>query len=99
MHKEELGHAAFGYKLLRRNLQRDPEHGREKLIHYLKKWYPAGLDMFGKSGSKRQHEFMRWGLRRRTNEQMREEFEEEVNALLDRLEVPIPDATAGRRFL
>jgi len=99
VHKEELGHAAFGYKLLRRHLQRDPEHGREKLIHYLKKWYPAGLDMFGKSGSSRQHEFMKWGLRRRTNEEMRAEFEAEVNALLGRLEVPIPDPTAGRRFL
>jgi ring-1,2-phenylacetyl-CoA epoxidase subunit PaaA len=99
VHKEELGHAAFGYKLLRRYLQRDPEHGREKLIQYLKKWYPAGLDMFGKSGSSRQYEFMKWGLRRRTNEEMRAEFEAEVNALLGRLEVPIPDPIAGRRFL
>jgi ring-1,2-phenylacetyl-CoA epoxidase subunit PaaA len=99
VHKEELGHAAFGYKLLRRHLQRDPEHGREKLVHYLRKWYPAGLDMFGKSGSKRQHDFLHWGLRRRTNEQMRDEFQAEVNALLNRLEVPIPDPTVGRRFL
>jgi ring-1,2-phenylacetyl-CoA epoxidase subunit PaaA len=99
VHKEELGHAAFGYKLLRRYLQRDPEHGREKLIQYLKKWYPAGLDMFGKSGSSRQYEFMKWGLRRRTNEEMRAEFEAEVNALLGRLAVPIPDPIAGRRFL
>jgi ring-1,2-phenylacetyl-CoA epoxidase subunit PaaA len=99
VHKEELGHAAFGYKLLRRYLQRDPEHGREKLSQYLKKWYPAGLDMFGKSGSSRQYEFMKWGLRRRTNEEMRAEFEAEVNALLGRLAVPIPDPIAGRRFL
>src|SRR5215472_7389808 len=75
------------------------QHGREKLVHYLGKWYPAGLDMFGKSGSKRQHDFLRWGLRRRTNEQMRDEFQAEVNALLNRLEVPIPDPTVGRRFL
>jgi hypothetical protein len=38
------------------------------------------------------------GLRRRTNEQMRDEFTAEVNNLLTKLEIPIPDAIAGRRF-
>jgi 1,2-phenylacetyl-CoA epoxidase catalytic subunit len=54
--------------------------------------------MFGKSGSKRQFDYVRWGLRRRTNEQMRDEFTAEVNNLLTKLEIPIPDPAAGRRF-
>lgn len=99
VHKEELGHAAFGHRILRRVIQRDTEHGRERIAHYLKKWYPAGLDMFGKSGSKRQGDFVKWGLRKRTNEQMRDEFIAEVNGLLARLEIPIPDPHAGRRYL
>ena len=74
VHKEELGHAAFGYRLIRRYLQREGDRGRELLIKHLAKWYPAGLDMFGKSGSKRQFDYVRWGLRRRSNEQMRDEF-------------------------
>ena len=68
VHKEELGHAAFGYRLIRRYLQREGDRGRALLIKHLAKWYPAGLDMFGKSGSKRQFDYVRWGLRRRSNE-------------------------------
>jgi len=84
--------------LIRRYLQREGDRGRELLIKHLAKWYPAGLDMFGKSGSMRQFDYVRWGLRRRSNEQMRDEFTAEVNNLLTKLEIPIPDAAAGRRF-
>jgi 1,2-phenylacetyl-CoA epoxidase catalytic subunit len=55
--------------------------------------------MFGKSGSKRQNDYVRWGLRKRTNEQMRDDFTQEVNNLLTKLEIAPPDATAGRRYL
>jgi ring-1,2-phenylacetyl-CoA epoxidase subunit PaaA len=99
VYREELGHAAFGYRLMRRYLEREGARGRELLIKHLYKWYPAGLDMFGKSGSKRQFDYMRLGLRRRSNEQMRAEFEAEVNNLLSKLEIPAPDPTAGRRYL
>lgn len=98
VHKEELGHAAFGHRLIRRYLQREGDAGRARLIEHLAKWYPAGLDMFGRSGSKRQADYIRWGLRRRTNEELRKEFTVEVNSLLARLEIPIPDPAAGRRF-
>ncbi len=99
VYREELGHAAFGYRLMRRHLEREGERGRALLIKHLAKWYPAGLDMFGKSGSKRQSDYVRMGLRRRSNEQMRAEFEAEVNNLLTKLEIPIPDPTAGRLYL
>ncbi len=98
VHKEELGHAAFGYRLIRRYLQREGERGRELLIKHLARWYPAGLDMFGQSGSKRQYDYVKWGLRRRSNEQMRDEFTDEVNTLLTKLDIPIPDPTVGRRY-
>jgi ring-1,2-phenylacetyl-CoA epoxidase subunit PaaA len=99
VYREELGHAAFGYNIMRRVIDRDPEHGRERIARYLKKWYPAGLDMFGRSGSKRQQDYLRWGLRRRTNEQMREAFTAEVNRLLEKLGIPLPDPSEGRRYL
>jgi len=99
VYREELGHAAFGYRLMRRYLEREGERGRALLIKHLAKWYPAGLDMFGKSGSKRQFDYVKMGLRRRSNEQMRAEFEAEVNNLLTKLEILAPDPTAGRRYL
>src|SRR5258708_5879109 len=52
VHKEDLGPAALGYGLIRGYLQREGDRGRELLIKHLAKWSPAGLDMFGKSGSK-----------------------------------------------
>lgn len=96
--REELGHAAFGYNILRRVIQRDPEGGRAAIAKHLQKWYVAGLDMFGQSGSKRQFDYLHWGLRRRTNEEMRDAFTAEVNGLLTKLEIPLPDPRAGRRF-
>jgi 1,2-phenylacetyl-CoA epoxidase catalytic subunit len=98
VYREELGHAAFGYSIMRRVVQRDPEHGRDRIAKYLPKWYAAGLDMFGQSGSRRQHDYLRAGLRRRTNHEMRAAFTEEVNGLLTKLAIPIPDPTAGRRY-
>jgi len=98
VYREELGHAAFGHNILRRIIHRDPNGGRAMIQKHLKKWYSAGLDMFGQSGSKRQFDYMHWGLRRRTNEDMRAAFTDEVNGLLTKLEIPLPDPTAGRRF-
>ena len=95
--REEIGHAAFGYTLLRRICQ--TAEGRKKAEHFLTKWYPAGLDMFGSDRSKRQHDFIRWGLRKRTNKQMRDAFILEVNDLLNKLQLPIPDPLAGRRYV
>ena len=95
--REEIGHAAFGYTLLRR-VCRTPE-GRKAAEHYLPKWYAAGLDMFGSDSSKRQYDYIKWGLRKRSNKQMRDEFIIEVNDLLKKVGLPIPDATAGRKYL
>jgi len=95
--REEIGHAAFGYTLLRRVCQ-TPE-GRKAAEHYLPKWYAAGLDMFGSDSSKRQYDYIKWGLRKRTNKQMRDEFTVEVNELLNKVGLTIPEATAGRKYL
>jgi ring-1,2-phenylacetyl-CoA epoxidase subunit PaaA len=95
--REEIGHAAFGYTLLRRACQ-TPE-GRTAAEHYLPKWYAAGLDMFGSDSSKRQYDYIKWGLRKRSNKQMRDDFIVEVNDLLNKVGLPIPDVTAGRKYL
>ena len=56
------------------------QEGRDFAQKKLAKWYPAGLDMFGKAESARQYDYIRWGLRRRTNEEMRQAFKAEVDA-------------------
>jgi ring-1,2-phenylacetyl-CoA epoxidase subunit PaaA len=95
--REEIGHAAFGYTLLRRACQ-TPE-GRKAAEHNLPKWYAAGLDMFGSDSSKRQYDYIKWGLRKRSNKQMRDAFIVEVNELLNKVGLPVPDAASGRKYL
>jgi ring-1,2-phenylacetyl-CoA epoxidase subunit PaaA len=95
--REEIGHAAFGYQLLRRICQ--TSEGRKAAAHHLPKWYAAGLDMFGSDSSKRQYDFIKWGLRKRSNKQMRDDFIVEIDELLNKVSLPIPDPTAGRKYL
>lgn len=94
--REEEGHAQMGYEMLK-TICATPE-GRAQAQERLAVWYPAGLDMFGRSDSTRQWEYIRWGLRRRPNEQMRQEYQREVDALLRSVGLTPPDPLANRRF-
>jgi ring-1,2-phenylacetyl-CoA epoxidase subunit PaaA len=97
VHEDEVKHASLGVRWLSRICQRPG--GPEEAQRALGKWYPAGLDMFGRSESKRQEAYIHWELRRRTNEQMRQDFIKEVNSILAALGLEIPDPKANRRFL
>jgi ring-1,2-phenylacetyl-CoA epoxidase subunit PaaA len=97
VHEDEVKHASLGVRWLTRIRQRPG--GREAAERALAKWYPAGLDMFGRADSRRQDSFIRWGLRKRTNEQMRQDFIQEINPILNALGLKIPDPKANRRFL
>lgn len=97
VHEDEVKHASLGVRWLTRICQRPG--GRKEADRALQKWYPAGLDMFGRAESKRQEAFIRWGLRKRTNEQMRQDFIKEINPILKALGLEIPDPKANRRFL
>jgi ring-1,2-phenylacetyl-CoA epoxidase subunit PaaA len=68
----------------------------QKAIDY---WYVRALDMFGRSGSKRAERYLYWGLKRRSNEQAREDYIREVNPILLSLGLKIPDPLEGRRYI
>ena len=95
--REEEGHAQMGVEILR-DVVATPA-GRAQAQEKLLAWYPAGLDMFGRSDSPAQYDQIRWGLRRRTNEEMREAFREEVDAVLRAVGLEPPDPRANRRYL
>ena len=94
--REEEGHAQMGHEMLK-SACATPE-GRALAQEKLAIWYPAGLDMFGRADSKRQYDYIRWGLRRRTNEEMREAFQREVDAVLHSVGLEPPDPLANRRY-
>ena len=72
--------------------------GREEAQRAIEKWYPAALDMFGRSESRRQHEYIRWGLKKRQNGELRRQFIDDVNPLVAKLGLDVPDENKNRRF-
>jgi 1,2-phenylacetyl-CoA epoxidase catalytic subunit len=55
--------------------------------------------MFGRSDSERDRRYLHWGLKRRTNAQARQEYIQEVNPLIEKIHLKVPDPTAGRQYL
>lgn len=94
--QEEKTHVGYGYVKMR-DLVRT-EEGRDQAQAALDRWYPRGLDMFGRASSRRAARYLHWGLKRRSNEAARTEYIAEVTPLIEGLGLTVPDATAGRHF-
>ncbi len=94
--KDERGHTTMGYDRLERVCE--SAKGREEAQRAIEKWYPAALDMFGRSESKRQHEYIRWGLKKRQNGELRRKFVDDVSPLIAKLGLDVPDENKNRRF-
>ncbi len=65
----------------------------------LAKWYPAALDMFGRSDSPNASRFIRWGLKSVGNAEIREAYKDYVDGKLASLGLDPPDERKNRRFL
>lgn len=95
--KEERVHVAHGVRIIR-SLCETPE-GRQAAQQALLRWWPVALDVFGRSNSKRSALYVKWRLRKYTNEQARERFIQNQVPKLQRLGLEVPDHNANRRFL
>ena len=93
-----MGHIEYGYNKTLELLTKGDEHKEraQKAIDY---WYVRALDMFGRSGSKRCERYREWGLKRRTNEQAREDYMKEVNPILEKMGFKVPDPLKGRHYI
>lgn len=74
------------------------EEGRPHAQAALDRWYPRGLDMFGRATSRREARYQHWGLKRRSIETARTEYVAEVAPLIESLGLTVPDAAADRHF-
>jgi 1,2-phenylacetyl-CoA epoxidase catalytic subunit len=95
--QDEKGHTALGYQNLKKICA--TEDGKQRANALLVKWWPAALDMFGRSNSKRQWSYIKWGLRSETNEELRQRYISETRPLLDAIGLDVPDDKANRLFL
>jgi ring-1,2-phenylacetyl-CoA epoxidase subunit PaaA len=96
--KEEVGHVGYGQSKTT-ELATNGDESKEKVQQALNFWYVKALDMFGRSDSARDQRYIYWGLKRRTNAQAREEFIQEVNPLIEKIGLQVPDPLQGRRYL
>lgn len=97
LHKDEVFHATFGMNNLRRIVS-TPE-GMAEANEKIKIWWPAALDMFGRSDSDFTDEYVKWGLRQKNNGELREQFILDTRPMLEKLGITVPDDRAHRRFL
>ena len=95
--RDELGHSEMGYRFLA-EICAEPK-GRELVRRLLAKWYPAALDMFGRSDSPNAPRFIQWGLKSVGNAEIRRAYKAYVDRKLQALGLEPPDERAHRRFL
>jgi ring-1,2-phenylacetyl-CoA epoxidase subunit PaaA len=96
--KEEVGHIGYGQSKTA-ELAAKGDESKERVQKAIDFWYIKALDMFGRSDSARDERYVHWGLKRRTNAQAREEFIQEVNPLIERIGLIVPDPVKGRQYL
>jgi ring-1,2-phenylacetyl-CoA epoxidase subunit PaaA len=95
--RDELGHSEMGYHFLR-EICAEPK-GRLLAQRLLAKWYPAALDMFGRSDSRNAPKFIQWGLKSVDNGEIRKLYKDYVDGKLVALGLDVPDERKNRRFL
>lgn len=97
LHKDEVFHATVGLRNLRK-ICSTPE-GLEEANEGAKKWWPAALDMFGRSDSAFSDAYVRWGLRQLNNADLRRQYINDTRPLLEDLGITVPANRLNRRFL
>ena len=95
--QEESAHISFGTNTTRESADKGGA-ARERIQNAVDYWYVKGLDMFGNSGSKRSERYRHWGLKIRTNAEARQQYTDEVNALIADMGLQIPDPNEGRLY-
>lgn len=86
--REEVGHTEFGRRSIAKLCQ-DPQ-GRLEAQKALDKWYPVALAFFGKSNSPKNARYREWNLKKRANEQMRQDFIKEMVPVIKNWGLTVP---------
>lgn len=97
LEREEAFHARAGIEYAR-DLCKTPA-GKKACQEGLEKWWPAVLDMFGRSKSKNSDIYVKWGIKARSNEELRQDYIRDTVPILESLDLKVPDHRANRRFL
>jgi 1,2-phenylacetyl-CoA epoxidase catalytic subunit len=97
LHSEEQFHANLGYKNLAKLCQ-TPE-GLAQAQSLIGKWWPAALDMFGRSSSRASEAYVKWGIQKKSNAELRQQYIDDTRPLLEKIGIQVPNDLANRRFV
>jgi 1,2-phenylacetyl-CoA epoxidase catalytic subunit len=97
LHKDEVFHCTLGLRNLR--LVCSTPEGLAEANEKIKTWWPAALDMFGRSDSTASDAYVQWGLRQKNNAQLRQQYIVDTRPLVEELGINVPDDRLNRRFL
>lgn len=97
VYKDERGHCSLGFMNLKKLCL--TEEGREAAQEGMYKWWPATLDMFGRSDSQRQWTYVEWGLKEKGNEELRQEYVAEMVPIVRSIGLEPPPYLYNRRFV
>ncbi|MCW5770440.1 MAG: phenylacetate-CoA oxygenase subunit PaaI [Rhodospirillaceae bacterium] len=88
--REEHGHVGLGMKGTKWLIDNTPD-GREQVKAAVMKWLPVGLQSFGADRSRTNERYRYWGIKTRTNEDMRAEyFAEVIDIIRNKWGVDVP---------
>jgi 1,2-phenylacetyl-CoA epoxidase catalytic subunit len=94
---QELGHIGYGTARLKELATNPSTHDEAQAA--VNRWYPRGLDSFGRSGSRRSERYVEFGLKRRLNEEGRRDYINEVTPIIHRMGLVVPDEDFDRHFI
>ena len=96
--EEEAGHIDYGTVRTGELAAKGGEQ-KDRIQRAVNSWYVTALDMFGKAESGRAERYRYWGLKRRTNEEARQQYIAEVNPIIESMGLQVPDPLKGRKYL
>lgn len=97
LEKDEFFHATAGLSFIKKGIQ-TPD-GKKEAQDLLHKWWPAALDMFGRSKSKNSAQYVKWGIKGQTNEELRQKYISDVVPMIEEMGLDVPDHLANRQYL
>jgi len=95
--KEEAVHAYHGWRILKELCE--TEDGRRRAQEAVIRWFPIALDAFGKSDSPRSALYIKWGIKKHSNEALRRRYLDDVAPRLQQLALEVPDPLNNRKFI
>ena len=86
---EEKFHADFGKEFSAEMIQTD--EGKQAIQKAINDYFPSLPSFFGRSGSKNNEIFRKWGIKMRKNEEMREDYIKRATELVESMGLRLPE--------